>query len=82
MSSMRSASSSTKHFDAAQVDCALLGEIEQTARRCDQQSQPWRSASICGLMLTPPNTTTVRRSQVLAVAARFPQPARRARAWA
>ena len=34
------------------------------------RSQPLRSASICGLMLTPPNTTTVRRLHELAVRAR------------
>jgi hypothetical protein len=56
MSSMRSASSSTRISTPRGRWCAGCDVVEQAARRGDEDVDRF-AAAICGLMLTPPNIT-------------------------
>ena len=68
MSSMRSASSSTKISTCRESTFFCCMWSSRRPGVATRMSTPRRRASICGLMLTPPKTTGERQRRVLAVA--------------
>ena len=83
MSSMRSASSSTKRRDVA-TGPPRAGRQDRAAARASRPGDHSRCAarSICGLMLTPPKTTQTRAAACACRSrGRFRRPARRAPGW-
>ncbi len=59
----------------------LMFQVQQTSRRCNQHINAPRNFIICGLMLTPPNTTSERCSGICCNHGRFRQSAPPVHGW-
>ncbi len=64
-----------QEFPPDPAHCILMFQVQQTSRRCHQHITPPRSFIICGLMLTPPNTTSNECSGICCNHGRFRQSA-------